>query len=249
MTITDREVDIHEFPLNDMKPNSKLVIIGKPGSGKSTLIRDIIKAYRYMFPVAAVMSGTEENNHFYSQMFHDLYVESGYSEDLLERFERRQKMAMRMNPEGSKAMLIIDDCSDDPKFFNRPLMQRYYKNGRHWEMMFILALQYCKDIGASIRDATDYIFIFRNPNEETRKKIYMNYAGAVGSYKDFCDLMDQLVEDYQCLVIDNRNQSNNISESVFYYKARMHPEELKFGCTEYRQWAEQRHNPNYVPPI
>lgn len=244
-----REVDIHEFPLHEMKHNSKIVVIGKPATGKSTVIRDIIKAFRHRFPVAKVFSGTEENNHFYAQMVPDLFVHSGYSEPEMEDFARRQKLAMRNNPENSAGLIVVDDCSDDPKFFNRPLFQKFYKNGRQWDMMFILALQYCMDIRPVIRTNIDYVFIFREPNEHNRKSLYTNYGGIVGTYDDFCDLMDQLTEDFTAIVIDNRKQSNNISDCVFYYKARLHDDDFQFGCTEYRQWAEQRYNKDYVPPV
>ncbi len=241
-------IDIHEFLLTSMAPNSKIVVIGKPYTGKSILIRDITKAYRYIFPVAKVMSGTEENNQFYAQMFPDLFIFSEYDEPEMEKFAKRQKLAMRNNPENPKGLLIVDDCSDDPKFFHRPLFQKFYKNGRQWEMMFILALQYGMDIRPVIRTTIDYVFIFREPNERNRKALYVNYAGIIGSYQDFCDVMDQLTEDHTALVIDNREQSNNLSECVYYYKARLH-DDFKFGCSEYRQWAEQRYNTQYVPPV
>lgn len=243
------EIDIHEFPLDEMKPNSKIVIIGKPATGKSTVIRDIVKAYRHTFPVAKVFSGTEENNHFYSQMFPELFIHSEYSEKEMEDFARRQKLAMRNNQENPKGLLIVDDCSDDPKFFHRPLFQKFYKNGRQWEMMFILALQYGMDIRPVIRTNIDYVFLFREPNERNRKALHENYAGITGSYQDFCDLMDQLTEDYTAIVIDNRKQSNDLSECVFYYKARIHDDDFTFGCAEYRQWADQRFNKDYVPPV
>lgn len=243
------ETLIHEFPLHEMQPNSKIVVIGKPATGKSTLIKDIVKAHRHRFPVAKIFSGTEENNHFYAQTFHELYVYSEYSEEEMENFAKRQKLAMRNNPSNPKGLLIVDDCSDDPKFFHRPLFQKFFKNGRQWEMMFILALQYGMDIRPVIRTNIDYVFIFREPNEKNRKSLYENYAGIIGTYNDFCDVMDQLTEDFTALVIDNRKQSNNLSDCVFYYKARLHKDNFKFGCTEYRQWAEQRYNPSYIPPV
>jgi len=242
-------VEIREFPLNDMKYNSKIVIIGKPATGKSTLVKDVIKAFRHEIPVAKIFCGSEENNHFYSEMFPELFIHSEYTEEEMENFAKRQKLAMRSNPKNPKALLILDDCSDDPKFFNRPLFQKFVKNGRHWEMMLILALQYGMDIRPVIRTNIDYVFIFREPNERNRKALYTNYGGITGSYEDFCDLMDQLTEDYTALVIDNRKQSNDLSECVYYYKARLHKEPFKFGCEEYRQWAEQRYNPSYIPPV
>ena len=243
------EVNIHEFPLDKIHPISKIVIIGKPATGKSVLIRDIVKMFRHVFPVAKIFSGTEENNHFYAEIFPDLFIHPEYDEKEMENFANRQKLAMRNNSENSKGLIIIDDCSDDPKFFNRPLFQKFYKNGRQWDMMFILSLQYCMDIRPVIRTNIDYTFIFREPNEKNRKSIYENYAGIIGNYSDFCDIMDQLTEDYTALVIDNRKQSNELSECVFYYRARIHKDDFKFGCTEYRQWAEQRYNPSYIPPL
>lgn len=244
-----KELKIHEFPLHEMKPNSKIVIIGKPATGKSTLTRDIIKALRHHFPVAKIFSGTEDNNHFYSSMIPDTFIHSEYSEEEMESFVKRQKLAMRENPGRANALLILDDVSDDPKFFNRPLFQKFYKNGRQWDMFFILALQYGMDIKPVIRTNVDYVFIFREPIEKNRKALYENYCSIMGTYDDFCDIMDQLTEDFGCIVIDNRQQSNNISDCVYYYTARLHNDEFKFGCDELWQWHEQRYNKDWVPPI
>jgi hypothetical protein len=57
--------------------------------------------------------------------------------------------------------------------------------------------------------------------------------------------MDQITGDYTALVINNKVQSNDIKNNVFYYKARSHPP-FRFGCQEYQQWAEARYNPNYA---
>jgi len=239
------EIQIREFNLSSISPSSKIVVIGKPATGKSTLIRDLVKCYRHEFPVAKVFSGTEENNQFYSKMFPDLFIHNQYNEEEMEKFEKRQKLVKKSNPENPKGLLILDDCSDDPKFFHRPLFQRFFKNGRQWDMMFILALQYSMDIRPAIRTNIDYTFIFRDPIELSRKSLFTNYASIMGNYHDFCDIMDQLTEDYTAIVIDNRKQTNDLTECVFYYKAKIHPEEFKFGCSEYKQWAEQRYDPKH----
>lgn len=239
------ELQIREFPLHKMNPNSKLVIIGKPATGKSTLIAQIINTFKHIFPTAMIFSGSEDNNHFYSKIFPDLYIHSEYSEEQIEKFRNRQKLAMANPDVNPKAILIVDDCSDDPKFFGRPVFQSIFKRGRHWEMMFILALQYAKDIKPVIRTNVDYTFLFREPNEDMRKIIHKNYASITGSYSDFCDMMDQLTEDYHCIVIDNRVQSNNVSDCVFYFKAKIY-KNIEFGCQEYKQWGETRYNPSYI---
>ena len=244
-----KEIEIHEFPLHEIKYNSKTVIIGKPATGKSTLIRDYIKALRHLYPTAKVFSGTEENNHFYSAMIPDLFIHGEYTEEEMENFAKRQKLAMNDPNTDPRALLVLDDCSDDPKFFHRPLFQKFFKNGRQWEMGLVLALQYGMDIRPVIRTNIDYVFLFREPNEKNRKSLYENYAGIIGSYNDFCDVMDQLTEDFTAVVIDNRKQSNNLSDCVYYYKARIHDDTIEFGADEYRQWAEQRYNTSYTPPV
>lgn len=240
-----KKMPIKEFRLDRMADNAKVVCIGKPASGKSTLIRDIIKAYAHKYPVAKVISGTEENNHFYSDMFHSLFISSEFDEEELERFVKRQKLAKQTcnNP---NALLILDDCSDDPKYLSRPLIQKYFKNGRHWDMMLILALQYGMDIKPVIKNNVDYTFIFRDPSIKNREKLFEHYAGIIGDYKDFCDIMDELANDYTAIVINNRTQSNDIHDCVFYYKAKIHKDDFKVGCAQFRQWGEQRYNKNHA---
>lgn len=247
-----REVGINEFPLHTLftpKPSGsygvKVAIIGKPGSGKSFLTRDIVRTFTHAIPTALIFSASEDENHFYGEMFDDLYIRSDYNEEDMKIFEERQKKVMQDNCANPNALVVIDDCSADTKFFRRPQFQRHYKYSRHWETLTLLGLQYCNDIPPAIKTSIDYSFIFREPNELNRKKIYDNYAGVVGSYHDFCDLMDQLTGDYTSLVINNRVQSNEPEDCVFYYKARAHPD-FKFGCQEYQQWAEARYNPSYM---
>jgi len=248
-----REIEIKEFPMHQMKKNFKAVIIGKPATGKSTLIRDIVNVYKHQIPTATVFSGSEENNQFYAEMFPDLYVFPEYSEAEMTNIEKRQKLAMR-DPSltNARSLLILDDVSDDKKFFNRPLYQRFIKNGRHWELSQLQALQYGMDIPKVIRSSIDYTFIFRDPIESNRKSIYENYASIIGNslgrkagYDYFCDIMDQVTGDYTALVINNRVETNNIEDCIGWYKARLW-DSVEFGCQEYRQWAGARYNKDYV---
>lgn len=243
-----KEVKINEFPLHEIvsEPgnDSKILVVGKPGSGKSVLIKDIVKTFANKYPIGVVFSGTEENNKFYSEMFQELFIFNGYSEETMKQISERQKLAQK-NCKNPKLMLIIDDCSDDPKFFRRPLFQKFLKMGRHMDIMFVLAIQYCNDINSVLKGLFDYLFIFREPNPENRKKIYNNYAGITESLQNFCDLMDQLTGDYTSMVVNNRIQKNDPFECIGYYKARMH-NKIEFGCVESKAWSETRYNPMYA---
>jgi len=219
-------------------------------TGKSTIIQDIIASKAHMIPVAQVFSGTEDSNHFYSEKFPSICVYNKLDEKAVEQFVKRQKIAKQHLP-NPWAIQIIDDCTDDPKILSRPLFQSYYKNGRHWNMIHILSLQYCLDIKPNIRTNIDYTFILRETNLKNRRSLHENYAGCVDNFQDFCDIMDQITEDYTALVINNRVQSNKIEDCIFWYKANPNsiPPNWKFGHPSAWEFHHQRFDDNFSDPV
>ena len=142
-----RELNIESIPpatstmYNENQGGAKIVVIGKPGTGKTTLISSLLYAKKNIFPIGMVMSGTEDSNGYYKKIFPSTFVYNKLEEDKIEDFIKRQKIAKKHlhNP---WAVLLLDDCTDDPKLFNKPLFHGLYKNGRHWKMWYILSLQY-----------------------------------------------------------------------------------------------------------
>jgi hypothetical protein len=107
-------------------------------------------------------------------------------------------------------------------------------------MLAIFANQYVFDFKPAIRTNIDGVFIFREPNQSNREKIYRNFASIVPSYPIFCQLMNELTSDYTCIYINNQIQSNEWTDAVFYFKADHHVPDFKFGCDDYLQFAETR---------
>ena len=219
-------------------------------TGKSTIIQDIMAYKSHICPVVQVFSGTEDSNHFFSEKCPPVCVFNKYDEKSIENFVKRQKIAKKYldNP---WAMQIIDDCTDDPASLRKPLIQSYYKNGRHWKMIHILSLQYCLDIRPNIRSNIDYTFILRESNLKSRKSLHENYAGCIDSFQDFCDIMDQITEDYTALVINNRVQSNKMEDCLFWYKANPNkiPPNWKFGHKDAWSFNNERFDPLYVDSV
>lgn len=150
------------------------------------------------------------------------------------------------------ALNILDDCSDDPRIISRPPFPAYYKKGRHWRMLHILALQYALDIKPGIRSCVDYAFLLATNNKSDRKKLYENFgAGCIPTYNDFCDIMDVCTENRTALVINNMTTSNKLEDRVFYYKAdpSIIPKNFKMCCPEAYECDRERVNPNYVPTV
>lgn len=227
---------------------AKLVVVGKPGVGKSTLIKALLYSKKHVFPVGMVMSGSEDSNHAYEEFMPGTFIFNEYDEEKIKNLIKRQKLAIQ-HIENPWAVMILDDCTDDPRVFNKPLQQALYKKGRHWKLLYILSLQYAMDVKPSIRTNVDGVFIFREPLLKNRRSLYENYASIIPDFTTFCDLMDQLTDDYCCMYIHNATSSNEWTDCVFWWKAPIVPPGWKFGCPELWEFHNARFNKNYVPPL
>lgn len=249
------ELPIRELDLNlinpvtkDSKSASKIVVIGKPGTGKTFLITSLLYQKSKIIPVGMVCSGTEDSTPHYRQMFPSIFVYNKLEVDKVQDFIRRQKIA-KQNLPNPWGLLLLDDCTDDPSILHTPLFKGIFKNGRHWKMLFILSLQYALDVRPDIRINIDGVFLLKDTNRANRKKIWENYAGVIPDFELFNTLMDQLTENYTALYIHNAGQSNKWEDCVFWYKAKPTPENFRFGSKDYWDFHNQRYDPNYIDQL
>jgi GTPase SAR1 family protein len=256
MTTIEKTVKIKELNVDIIPPitkrmnepdygGSKIVVIGKPGTGKTTLIASLLYAKKHIVPVGIVMSGSEDSNGFYRKIFPSTFVFNDYDEDKLKDFIKRQKIA-KQHVQVPWAVCLLDDCTDDPRIFNNPLQQGMYKRGRHWKMWYILSLQYAMDVKPVIRTNVDGIFILREPILKNRKSLWENYASIIPDFNTFCELMDKLTDDYHAIYIHNTGNTNEWTDCVYYYKAPIVPKSFKFGCKDFWKFHDQRYNSKYV---
>ena len=229
----------------DDKGGSKIIVVGKPNTGKTSLIASLLYSKKHIFPVAMIMCGSEDTNGFYKQIVPSTFVYNSYDEEAIKKFVKRQKLAREHLP-NPWAILLLDDCTDNPAVFNSALQQGIFKKGRHWKMLYIIALQYSMDVKPVIRTNVDLIFILREPILKNRKQLYENYCGIIPSFSIFCTLMDNLTTEHCAMVIHNASKSNNWLDCVFWYKGDLLPKNFKFGSKEYNEFHEARYNPEYT---
>ena len=256
----DLTVRIKPLNLDSIPPNAKnmwdsnqggckIVVIGKPGTGKTTLIESLLYHKKHIFPCGMVFNGTEDANSFYSKIFPGAFIYSHLDEEKFKDFKKRQILA-RKYVKNPWAMLIVDDCTDDPKIFRKPFMQEIFKNGRQWKMNFILSLQYCMDLLPVIRNSIDMTFILRETQISNRNKLWVNYAGCIPDFDTFNAIMDGVTGDRTALVVDNMIDTGNWTDRIFWYKADPSKiKDFKIGSDDFWAFNLERFNPESVTLI
>ena len=232
---------LSKFNMNIIPDDSVVLFIGRRGTGKSWLIKDLMWEKRRI-PIGTIISGTESANSFYSSIVPSLFIHQEFDSGIISNVLRRQDAITKQirkeeETRGSssldrRAFIVMDDCMFDTKWLHDKYIRSLFMNGRHFGLLYILALQYVMGIPPVLRGQVDYVFILRENQVSARRKIYEQFAGIFPSFELFCQIMDQCTENYECLVIHNGSKTNKIEDCVFWYKATPH-EDFKIGSKEH----------------
>jgi hypothetical protein len=222
------KLELRKFDITKLRDDSVVLYIGPRNSGKSTNLFDTMR-YHTTIPIGITISGTEGANHSFERIMPKMLIYEEYESAIVEKFlDRQKKMMDQVNSEKKKygrtdldprAFLILDDCMYDNSWTQEKSIRYIFLNGRHLKIFCLLTMQYCMGIPPALRANVDYIFINRNNMVKEREKIYHQYAGMFPSFEVFNTVMNQTTENYECLVIDKKSQSNRLEDQVFWYKA------------------------------
>jgi hypothetical protein len=238
-------LSLRKFDMTKIKDDKVVVFIGKRDTGKSFLIRDLLYHHRGL-PIGTVISGTESANSFYSSIIPPLFIHEEFNPMIIGNLLKRQKtLALKIRKDletrgtssvDPRTFMIMDDCLYDANWTRDKFIRSLFMNGRHWKILYVIALQYCMGIPPVLRTNIDYVFILRENIVANRKRLYEQFAGMFPDFDSFSQIMDQCTENYECIVIDNNAKSNKIEDQVFWYKAASHPN-FRIGAPEF--WVPQ----------
>ena len=246
-------IPIKKFDINSIVDYSTIAIIAKRASGKSFLTKEIMYKKREIV-ATLVISRTEKLNSFYSQFIPDLYIYSEYNSDILTKAYKRQSLLCEYNKKRIKEnksikndslMIIMDDCmSSKGTWLNDPNILELFFNGRHHHLSFILTMQYSVGIPPEMRSNFDYIFLLAEDIISNRKRLYDHYAGMFPTFDVFQQVFNDITEDYGIMVINNRIHSKNITDKVFWYKAKEVPK-FSLGNKKFRAYHDKIYDNNW----
>jgi hypothetical protein len=218
-----------------------VIFIGRRGTGKSWLIKDLMW-HKQRFPIGTVISGTEGANAFYSTIVPSLFIHEEFNSAIISNVLKRQDAItkqIRKEKElrgqcaiDRRAFIVMDDCMYDNKWISDKFIRSLFMNGRHYGLLYVLALQYVMGIPPVLRGQVDYVFILRENQVSARRRIFEQFAGIFPTFELFCQIMDQCTENFECLVIHNGAKTNRIEDCVYWYKAATRPD-FKIGSRDH----------------
>ena len=211
-------IQLRRFDMSSVPSDSVIIFLGKRNTGKSFLLRDLL-FYHQDLPAGVVICPTDGPTSFYTNFVPPLFIHEEFSEEIVASFVRRQKKITQacvkqrsgkssggndseaaVGPSGKiidpRAFLLMDDCLYDDSWTRSKSIRSVFMNGRHTNIMFMATMQSPLGIPPNLRGNIDYTFILRNNLENERKKIYANYASVFKTFDIFCQVMDQMTQDY-----------------------------------------------------
>ena len=223
------KLELRRFDPTKIKSDSVVVFIGKRNTGKSYCMKDIL-SYNRDIPVGVVVSPTERANGYFEKFIPKMLIYDDLEEKIVSKFLSRQinitkDRKKELEKHGSstidpRAFLILDDCMYNKAVTKDKNIRCIFMNGRHYKIFLLITMQHGLGLPPDLRSNIDYVFIFRNNIVKEREKIYNHYAGMFPTFDVFNQVMNQCTENFECLVIDNKSQSNNINDNVYWYKAQ-----------------------------
>lgn len=236
------QIVLRKFDPSTIGDGKICVIIGKRGSGKTVLAKDILY-YKRRLAMGICCSGTEEGNGWYQQFIPSLYVYNDFDKAAVERLVTRQKK-LRKQGLTNPVFCIWDDTLYDKRILRDKLVRQIFMNGRHWHIFLMITAQYMLDIGPDLRGNIDYVFILREPIRSNREKLWKNFGGIFPTFEQFSAVLDSVTENYGCLVIDNTSKSNAIEDVAFWYTANSN-RTFRMGSKALWRYHDTRYDPDH----
>lgn len=247
--IEDTAVPIREFDLKLMRPNPSICMIAKRGSGKSWVCRSLLEHFKHI-PVGLIISPTDRMSNFYGKFFPESYIHYEYNSEIIEKLLYRQtKIIEKMKKKYKKnkkcdprAILLMDDCLSSKGKWTKDqgIMQLFY-DGRHYQITYILTMQFPLGLKPELRSNFDYIFLLADDFFSNQQRLYNHYAGMFPNFNSFRQVFLDLTEDYGCMLIVNSGARKSFLDKIYYYKSK-NVDIKKIGCKQFNDFHKQNYN-------
>jgi hypothetical protein len=223
---------VKRFDPSSLKPHRIIIIVGKRGTGKSVMQRDLMYHLCKKWDFGLAMTPTEESADMFRKHMPDSWIYNGFSTAKLDQMLSMQRELCKTKKQ-KDLFILMDDCMYDKKILKGLGIRDLFMNGRHMHISLCNAVQYVMDMGPDLRTQVDYVFALRENIISHKTKLWKYFFGMFEKYEDFAKVMDKCTANHGCLVMDNTTGSCNVEECIFWYKAEINLPKFKIGSPAY----------------
>ena len=200
-------VKYDRFDLNRMCKNPLICIIGPPGSGKTTIVIDILKHLNYEHGM--VISPDK----IYEKVVPKEYIHHHFKNLLINNLVIGQKVKMEMCDEkhintNTGVYCVLDGCIDTLiNNYTDSMVENLLDVGKSYNIANIITLHlpYHYNENEDSRINFDYIFLLRINDNFGIKKIYDLYGSDFCDFPTFRHIFLKLTEDHCAMIIDRKH--------------------------------------------
>lgn len=223
------KIKIKKFDPTTIKKDAVVLLIGKRGSGKTTLMKDIMYHMRDKLEFGIAMSPTEDTTASLSSFIPPTCIYNTYSNVVLETLLETQRKQIKKGSQ-KNVFLLLDDCMYDKKIMAGTSTRELFMNGRHRKVFFMNSVQYMMDMPAALRSQVDYVFALKENIISSREKLWKYFFGMFQDFRDFNKVMNSCTQGYECIVVDNTVRSNDLSDCIYWYQANVSLPPFRMGA-------------------
>jgi hypothetical protein len=203
----------------------KILFSGKSGSGKSQLMRYILKENINEFAKIYCICPTERVNNFYSKLIPKNQIFDELNESWLERLLSHLSDLAESGKTLEPILLILDDVGSENDFKKSKILQRIATRGRHLFISLWLSVQYVYQCPPVIRNQFDYIMVGQS-NRQSLEILSDEYMFGDISRKQFQTLYHQSTRDFNFFVINCSSVKDSDDLNEIYASIKTPPEYL-----------------------
>ncbi len=214
--------------------NATITLVGARRRGKSILIRDLYYKIGKHYTKVYLFSGTAEAQGSFWDFIPKKNIFYGVDETKLEKIWEEQGREIENSKETDKTkmphvMIIFDDViNTNSGVRNSDFICKLYSNGRHYNILSILATQSYKKVSKHARDNTDISIAYSFKNtDDTDDFVKENFS--VDSARLGRKIFDGITGngDYHSIVVLSYLQSKDITKTIKKYLADPSPKMIK----------------------
>lgn len=131
----------------------------------------------------------------------------------------RKKFPKQFEKEKLRSLMILDDViGKDSNIKYDDTVQELFTNGRHMKITLFITIQYINGLPPILRQNTDYVIVLKQTGKKYMRKLWEEFFDFL-EFDLFVRMIQFYTQDNHVLIFDNKKNSADPLECVFWYKA------------------------------